>query len=163
MGFPSPAQDYVEQRISLDKRIITRPAATYFMRAGATHYREGILSGVLLVVDASLIPCDGSLLVCTDEGEFRIKRYRTHPQPHWKTWRMVGNSETSHISDSSNISSSMRFSFSRSLLLASLFRPFACIGFTFTSASGKIWCTRFFNSASMISLAPSSPSTLRLS
>lgn len=82
MGFPSPATDYVEQRISLDKRIITRPAATYFMRAGATHYREGILSGALLVVDASLIPCDGSLLVCTDEGEFRIKRYRTHPQPH---------------------------------------------------------------------------------
>jgi DNA polymerase V len=40
MGFPSPAQDYVEQRISLDKRIITRPAATYFMRAGSTHYRR---------------------------------------------------------------------------------------------------------------------------
>jgi hypothetical protein len=37
MGFPSPATDYVEQRISLDERIITRPAATYFMRAGATH------------------------------------------------------------------------------------------------------------------------------
>jgi hypothetical protein len=42
-------------------------------------------------------------------------------------------------------------------LLASLFKPFACIGFTFTSASGKIWCTRFVSSASMISLAPSSP------
>lgn len=82
MGFPSPAADYVEERISLDRRIITRPAATYFMRAGATHYREGILSGALLVVDASLSPCDGSLLVCTDEGEFRIKRYRTHPHPH---------------------------------------------------------------------------------
>ena len=52
MGFPSPAADYVEERISLDQRIITRPAATYFMRAGATHYREGILSGALLVVDA---------------------------------------------------------------------------------------------------------------
>mgnify|MGYP000588382727 CR=1 FL=1 len=48
MGFPSPATDYVEQRISLDERIITRPAATYFMRAGATHYREGILNGALL-------------------------------------------------------------------------------------------------------------------
>lgn len=59
MGFPSPATDYVEQRISLDERIITRPAATYFMRAGATHYREGILNGALLVVDASLSPCDG--------------------------------------------------------------------------------------------------------
>lgn len=82
MGFPSPATDYVEQRISLDERIITRPAATYFMRAGSTHYREGIISGALLVVDASLSPCDGSLLVCTCEGEFRIKRYRAHPEPH---------------------------------------------------------------------------------
>ncbi|MCK6851121.1 S24 family peptidase [Enterobacter bugandensis] len=82
MGFPSPAQDYVEQRILLDQRFITRPAATYFMRAGATRCREGILNGALLVVDASLSPCDGSRLVCTDEGEFRIKRCRTHPQPH---------------------------------------------------------------------------------
>ncbi|HHA1933986.1 TPA: S24 family peptidase [Enterobacter ludwigii] len=82
MGFPSPAQDYVEERISLDKRIISRPAATYFMRAGATHYREGILNGALLVVDASLSPCDGSLLVCSMDNDFRIKRYRTHPQPH---------------------------------------------------------------------------------
>lgn len=82
MGFPSPAQDYVEQRISLEQRIITRPAATYFMRSGATHYREGILSGALLVVDASLSPCDGSLLVCRMEGELRIKRYRNHPNAH---------------------------------------------------------------------------------
>lgn len=82
MGFPSPAADYVEERISLDQRFITRPAAKYFMGTGATHYREGILNGALLVVDASLSPCDGSLLVCTDEGEFRIRRYRTHPQPH---------------------------------------------------------------------------------
>ncbi|MCK6991264.1 LexA family transcriptional regulator [Enterobacter asburiae] len=82
MGFPSPAADYVEQRISLDQRIITRPAATYFMRAGATHYREGIITGALLVVGASLSPCDGSLLICACEGEFRIKRYRTHPEPH---------------------------------------------------------------------------------
>ena len=82
MGFPSPAQDYVEERISLDKRIISRPAATYFMRAGATHYREGILNGALLVVDASLSPCDGSLLVCRMECELRIKRYRNSPRPH---------------------------------------------------------------------------------
>lgn len=82
MGFPSPAADYVEQRISLDRRIITRPAATYFMRAGSTHYREGILNVALLVVDASLSPCDGSLLVCRMEGELRIKRYRNHPKAH---------------------------------------------------------------------------------
>ncbi|MGX5067626.1 HumD family translesion DNA polymerase [Enterobacter sp. UPMP2076] len=82
MGFPSPAADYVEERISLDQRIIARPSATYFMKAGATHYKEGILQGALLVVDASLNPCDGSLLVCSCEGEFRIKRYRTYPQPY---------------------------------------------------------------------------------
>ncbi|HFZ2064582.1 TPA: S24 family peptidase [Enterobacter cloacae] len=82
MGFPSPAADFAEQRISLDERIVSRPAATYFMRAGATHYREGILKGAMLVVDASLNPCDGSLLVCAVDGEFKFKRYRTHPESY---------------------------------------------------------------------------------
>lgn len=36
----------------------------------------------MLVVDASLNPCDGSLLVCACDGEFRIKRYRAYPEPH---------------------------------------------------------------------------------
>lgn len=82
MGFPSPAQDYVEERISLDKRLITRPSATYMMIAGTTYLRAGIIHGAMLIVDSSLTPCDGSLLVCATEGEFRIKRYRAHPQPH---------------------------------------------------------------------------------
>ena len=79
MGFPSPAADYVETRISLDQQLISQPAATYFMRASRSHFREGIIQGALLVVDASLSPCDGSLLICAIDGEFRIKRYRT---PH---------------------------------------------------------------------------------
>ncbi|HHJ4380348.1 TPA: S24 family peptidase [Citrobacter freundii] len=82
MGFPSPAADYVETRISLDQQLISQPAATYFMRASRSHFREGIIQGALLVVDASLTACDGSLLICAIDGEFRIKRYRTHPQPH---------------------------------------------------------------------------------
>lgn len=82
MGFPSPASDYVETRISLDQQLISQPAATYFMRVSRSHFREGILQGALLVVDASLTACDGSLLICAIDGEFRIKRYRTHPQPH---------------------------------------------------------------------------------
>ncbi|EHN6953268.1 LexA family transcriptional regulator [Escherichia coli] len=82
MGFPSPAADFVESRISLDERLIQKPAATYYMKAGETIYRCGIMKDALLVVDASLNPCDGSLLVCESEGEFRIKRYRTHPEPH---------------------------------------------------------------------------------
>lgn len=82
MGFPSPASDYVETRISLDQQLISQPAATYFMRASRSHFREGIIQGALLVVDVSLSACDGSLLICAIDGEFRIKRYRTHPQPH---------------------------------------------------------------------------------
>ena len=82
MGFPSPAEDYVETRISLDQQFIRHPSATYFMRAAASYYREGILNGALLVIDSSLSPCDGSLLICAMDGEFRIKRYRAHPKPH---------------------------------------------------------------------------------
>lgn len=52
------------------------------MRASRSHFREGILQGALLVVDVSLSDSDGSLLICAIDEEFRIKRYRTHPQPH---------------------------------------------------------------------------------
>lgn len=82
MGFPSPASDYVEHRISLDQELISKPSATYFMRTSCSHFREGILQDALLVVDSSLSPCDGSLLICAMEGEFRIRRYRIHPEPH---------------------------------------------------------------------------------
>ncbi|ENA89050.1 gp26 domain protein [Escherichia coli 2864350] len=43
MGFPSPAADYVEKRISLDQQLISQPSATYFMRAARSHFREGII------------------------------------------------------------------------------------------------------------------------
>lgn len=82
MGFPSPAADYIEHRISLDEKFVEHPASTYFMRAGQTYWREGIQKGALLVVDSSLTPCDGSLLVCRIDDELRIKRYRIHPRPH---------------------------------------------------------------------------------
>lgn len=82
MGFPSPAADFAETSISLDRLLISKPAATYFMRATCSHFREGVIQGALLVVDSSLSPFDGSLLVCAIEGEFRIKRYRLHPRPH---------------------------------------------------------------------------------
>ncbi|HDR2714453.1 S24 family peptidase [Enterobacter asburiae] len=81
MGFPSPAADYVEERISLDKRLIAHPSATYMMVAGTTYLRAGIMKGAMLIVDSSLTPKDGSLLVCAVDGEFRIMRYRALPHP----------------------------------------------------------------------------------
>lgn len=77
MGFPSPAADYEEARLSLDERFIHKPAATYYMKASETIYRCGIMKDALLVIDSSLSPCDGSLLVCEIGGEFKVKIYRT--------------------------------------------------------------------------------------
>lgn len=82
MGFPSPAQDFIEETLSLDRHLISKPSATFFMHAGATYLRDGIIQGALLIVDRSLRACDGSLLICSEEGELRIKRYRIHPTPH---------------------------------------------------------------------------------
>lgn len=61
MGFPSPATDYIEERISIDKRLIAHPSAIYMMIAGTTYLRAGIMKGAMLIVDSSLTPKDGSL------------------------------------------------------------------------------------------------------
>lgn len=81
MGFPSPAQDYVERSLSLDELCIHRPAATYFMRAANNYVRAGIQKGAVLVVDASAKPCDGSVVIVAHGGEFVVKRLQLHPKP----------------------------------------------------------------------------------
>lgn len=81
MGFPSPAQDYVERSLSLDELCIHRPAATYFMRAVNNYVRAGIQKGAVLVVDASAKPCDGSVVIVAHGGEFVVKRLQLHPKP----------------------------------------------------------------------------------
>lgn len=81
MGFPSPAQDYVEASLSLDQLCISRPAATYLMRADRTYIRAGIYQGSILVVDSSAKPFDGSVVVVSVGGEFVIKRLQLYPTP----------------------------------------------------------------------------------
>jgi DNA polymerase V len=82
MGFPSPALDFEEPRVSLDALCITKPSATYLVRAAGTHWHAGIMSGALLVIDSSKRPCDGSIVVGTVHGEFRVVRYKKLPTPH---------------------------------------------------------------------------------
>lgn len=84
MGFPSPATDYIEERLSLDKLLISRPSSTYFMRSANTYWRAGIQQGALLIVDRSATPHDGSVVVCQLAGEFHIRRFRTHPYRHFE-------------------------------------------------------------------------------
>ncbi|HED3066278.1 translesion error-prone DNA polymerase V autoproteolytic subunit [Kluyvera ascorbata] len=79
-GFPSPAQDYVEQRIDLNKLVIRHPSATYFVRAaGDSMNGAGIGSGDLLVVDSAKTAHHGDIVIAAVDGEFTVKRLQMHP------------------------------------------------------------------------------------
>ncbi|RXJ10413.1 S24 family peptidase [Lelliottia nimipressuralis] len=103
MGFPSPATDYIEDRLSLDKLFIAHPSATYFMRAANTYWRAGITQGALLIVDCSATPCDGSVVVCRLAGEFHIRRFRTQPHNHLESLGGDGRKERINTEDDDGI------------------------------------------------------------
>ncbi len=76
-GFPSPAEDYIEGQLDLNKYLIERPAATYFVRvAGDSMIRAGIHSGDILIVDRSLEPRDKNIVIASLNGELTVKRIR---------------------------------------------------------------------------------------
>lgn len=74
-GFPSPALDFVDLTIDLNKHLIKHPSSTFYGRVkGQSMKDEGINDGDLLVIDKSLDPIDGKIAVCYIDGEFTIKR-----------------------------------------------------------------------------------------
>ena len=76
-GFPSPAADYEEDRLDLNRYLIRHPAATFFVRAvGDSMIGAGIHCGDLLVVDRSLEPKDKSVVIAVIDGELTVKRIR---------------------------------------------------------------------------------------
>lgn len=80
MGFPSPAQDYIEQRVSLDQACRWGSNPALFMAiAKETSWKEGIKQGAVLVIVKSRMPVDGSLVVTVDTGEFEVKRLKLYP------------------------------------------------------------------------------------
>ena len=81
MGFPSPAADYMDEKISLDHELIRVPSATYFLRAGTESRREAIKKGALLILDMSATPLDGSIVMCHLDEQMRMLRLRLHPRP----------------------------------------------------------------------------------
>ncbi len=79
-GFPSPAQDYVEQRLDLNQLCVKRPAATYFLRvAGISMINAGIYPDDLLVVDRSITAQAGDIVVASLNGEFTVKVLEIEP------------------------------------------------------------------------------------
>jgi len=74
-GFPSPAEDYIEMALDLNKELIKHPAATFYARVkGSSMIDAGIADGDLLIIDKALEPKDGDIAVCFIDGEFTLKR-----------------------------------------------------------------------------------------
>jgi DNA polymerase V len=74
-GFPSPADDYVEKTLDLNELLVQKPAATFFVRAqGESMLGAGIHPNDILVVDRSIEPVPGKIVICALNGELTVKR-----------------------------------------------------------------------------------------
>ena len=76
-GFPSPAQDYTDESIDLNRDIIHHKESTFYARAVGDSLRDAnVMEGDILVIDKSLEPQDGNIVVAFVDGEFTLKRVR---------------------------------------------------------------------------------------
>ena len=80
-GFPSPADDYVEGRIDLNRHLIAHREATFFIRVtGDSMTGFGIHDGDLLVVDRAVEASDQSIVIAVLEGDFTVKQLCHAPE-----------------------------------------------------------------------------------
>ncbi len=80
VGFPSPADDYLEGALDLNEHLIRHPAATFFLRvSGDSMTGAGIYPGNILIVDRSLPPADGRIVIAVVDGELTVKRLSRRP------------------------------------------------------------------------------------
>jgi len=76
-GFPSPADDYLDRPLDFNELLIQNPAATFAVRlASDSMIGAGLFPGDIAVVDRSLTPTPGCIVLALLDGEFTVKRYR---------------------------------------------------------------------------------------
>lgn len=74
-GFPSPADDYIDLKLDLNTHLIKRPSSTFLVRvSGESMIKAGIHTGDLLVIDRSIDPSDGRIVIAVINGESTVKR-----------------------------------------------------------------------------------------
>ncbi len=96
-GFPSPAQDYITDSIDLNKELVRHPSTTFYARAvGDSMVEDGISDGDLLVIDKSLQPEQGNIVVAFIDGEFTLKRYLLDKKQNC-VWLIPANKDFSPI------------------------------------------------------------------
>ena len=76
-GFPSPATDYIENKLDLNEYLVKHPAATFIVKAsGPSMVEAGILSGDLLIVDRSIKPKNDNIVIASVFGDLTVKKLR---------------------------------------------------------------------------------------
>lgn len=78
-GFPSPAQDYPTDELSLAELLIRDRASTYFWRAAGHSMEPVIPDGSLLIVDRGVTPVSGRIVIAIVDGEYTVKRLHINP------------------------------------------------------------------------------------
>ncbi|MBN1495082.1 translesion error-prone DNA polymerase V autoproteolytic subunit [Candidatus Peregrinibacteria bacterium] len=74
-GFPSPAEDFIEETLDLNEKCIKHPAATFFVRvSGSSMINAGIKNNDLLIVDRSIEPSNNKVVIAVINGDFTVKR-----------------------------------------------------------------------------------------
>ena len=102
-GFPSPAEQYIESPLDLNDLLVKRPAATFFVRAsGDSMLGAGIRPGDILVVDRSLPPVDGLIVIACVDNEFTVKYLRRDDtgyrlEPANRKYKAISFSEESEL------------------------------------------------------------------
>jgi DNA polymerase V len=90
-GFPSPAQDYMELSLDLNKELIKHPTATFYGRVKGNSMKDaGIDDGDILIIDRSLEYRNGMTAVCFIDGEFTVKKLRLEKE---KVFLIPANNE----------------------------------------------------------------------
>jgi DNA polymerase V len=83
-GFPSPASDFIDIAIDLNKHLIKHPSSTFFGRVkGDSMIKVGISDGDLLVIDKSINPANNKIAVCFIDGEFTVKKIKLEKNRCW--------------------------------------------------------------------------------
>jgi DNA polymerase V len=76
-GFPSPADDYIDQTLDLNEYLITHPAATFFLKVdGESMINLGIHHNDVLIVDRSIQAKSGMVVVVSIDGQFTVKQLK---------------------------------------------------------------------------------------
>ena len=113
-GFPSPAEDFLDNKIDLNKHLIKNEASTFIaVTDGYSMKGAGIGNKDLLIIDKSLEPTDGKIAVCVIDGEFVLKRLKVNRDGIW----LMPENEDLNLKKSLN-STTLRFG----VLLHSLYK-----------------------------------------